>query len=203
MEIRKLEPKDTENFSKLIVNMYSNLENLEWFSPMPFDYENVLGMINSPRFYIIGGFVNDELVAVTCLDYKCGKLIGKVDFPSYVDTDKLVEIGFTIVHASHQGNGYAKVLVAHIMEYLKTTDYKWVFAKIHENNAPSNKSFLKLGFEKVMPLNKNVKLNEFLDMYNQPFFSPRGKENAKLTLQRVNFQEETFVVQYNILLKSI
>ena len=35
--IRQLTSDDAANFSSLIIDMYSNLDNLEWFSPMPFD----------------------------------------------------------------------------------------------------------------------------------------------------------------------
>ena len=42
-------------------------------------------IIENPRFYIIGAFENDELIAVTSIDFKCGKLIGKIDFPAECD----------------------------------------------------------------------------------------------------------------------
>ena len=52
MEIRQLEKTDAKAFSALIVDMYAHLENLEWFSPMPYDKESVETMIEKPRFYI-------------------------------------------------------------------------------------------------------------------------------------------------------
>ena len=97
--IKQLTTQNTKQFCDLILNMYSNLENLEWFSPMPFDFDNVKSMIENPRFFIVGWFENDVLCGVSSLDYKCGKLIGKVDFPKNCNTDKLVEIGFTMVHS--------------------------------------------------------------------------------------------------------
>ena len=58
MLIRQLNVDDTQSFCNLIVNMYSDLENLEWFSPMPYDFNNVKSMIENPRFYIIGVFMS-------------------------------------------------------------------------------------------------------------------------------------------------
>ena len=87
MIIRKLNENDTQDFCDLIVNMYSNLENLEWFSPMPYDYDNVKSIILNPRFFVVGVFVNDKLCAVSSFDYKCGKLIGKIDFPKNCNTN--------------------------------------------------------------------------------------------------------------------
>lgn len=66
---------------------------------MPYDLENVTGMIENPRFYIIGAFINSKLAGISSLDYKCGKLIGKINFPEGCNTEKLVEIGFNIVHS--------------------------------------------------------------------------------------------------------
>ncbi len=37
MEFRQLMKKNAKEFSGLIQNMYNNLENLEWFSPMPYE----------------------------------------------------------------------------------------------------------------------------------------------------------------------
>ena len=42
---------------------------------------------NNPRFYIIGVFDEENLCAVSSLDYKCGKLIGKVEFPKECNTE--------------------------------------------------------------------------------------------------------------------
>ena len=110
MLIRQLNIDDTQSFCNLIVNMYSDLENLEWFSPMPFDIESVKGMLEKPRFYIIGYFENNDLCGVGSLDYKCGKLIGKIDLPDECDTNKLVEFGFHMVGSKYRGKGIMKEL---------------------------------------------------------------------------------------------
>ena len=104
MEIKQLETQHTQQFCNLIIDMYSHLKNLEWFTPMPYDYENVKDMIENPRFYIIGIFEYNELCAVSSLDYKCGKLIGKIDLPADCSLENTVEIGFNIVKSNHQGN---------------------------------------------------------------------------------------------------
>ena len=138
MEFRKLEERDVCEFSELIENMYSGLENLEWFTPMPFDEESVLNMIQKPRFYILGAFEDDKLVGVSSLDYKCGKLLGKIDFPTDCDTEKLVEIGFNLVHLDYRGNKIMQRLMQKLIEKLQNDGYEWVFVKVHRDNIASN-----------------------------------------------------------------
>lgn len=203
MEIRKLTVDDASAFSELIVDMYSNLENLEWFSPMPYDLENVKGMINHPRFYIIGVFDGDVLCAVSSLDYKCGKLIGKVEFPKECNTDKLVEIGFTMVSSKYRGRGIMKMMVSHLLETIKEQGFEWTFGKVHKNNFASSKSLIKNGFEICNDYVKPVNKDDFIYLSSQDFFSKQGKENAKLTLSRVSDEDKEIIVDYNILIKKI
>ena len=202
MLIRQLNIDDTQSFCKLIINMYSDLENLEWFSPMPYDFENVKSMIENPRFYIIGVFSNNELVAVSSFDYKCGKLIGKIDFPTNCDTNKLVEIGFTMVHSSFKGQGIMKKMVEFLLAKAKNDGFEWVFSKVHKNNFASSKSLIKNGFEIFCSYSKPVNKDEFISLSSQPFFSKTGKENANITLNKFKDNEE-IIVDYNIIVKNI
>lgn len=201
MEIRKLNIENAQAFSELIVNMYSDLENLEWFSPMPFDLENVKSMIESPRFYIVGVFDNDRLVAVSSFDYKCGKLIGKIDFPKQCNTDKLVEIGFTMVHSAYKGQGIMKKMVEFLLNEAKNQGFEWIFSKVHINNFASSKSLQKNGFEIHCAYTKPVNKNEFITLSSQDFLK-RGKENAEHTLNKFAKAEE-IIVDYNILIKKL
>lgn len=203
IEFRQLTVENVEEFSALIKNMYEHLENLEWFSPMPFDHDNVKGMIEHPRFYIVGAFEDGVLCGVTSLDYKCGKLIGKVDFPDYCNTDSLVEIGFNMVHSDYRGKGIMKQMVSHILEKVKLDGFGWAFAKVHKDNFASSKSLIKNGFEIFADYHKPVKVSEFVDLSSQPFFSPVGKENAKQSLARVKDGDENLIVEYDLLIKTM
>lgn len=202
MTIRQLNSSDTKNFCDLIINMYSDLENLEWFSPMPYDFDTVKAIIENPRFYIIGAFIDNKLCAVSSLDYKCGKLVGKINFPPECDTTKLVEAGFTMVHSSFKGNGIMKILLDHLLTYARENDLQWMFGKVHKNNFASSKSLAKKGFEFVCPYSKPVNKNDFISLSSQNFFSKKGKENAKITLEKFKNQDE-IIVDYNILLKRL
>jgi RimJ/RimL family protein N-acetyltransferase len=202
MEIRQLKASDTKQFCALVKNMYSHLENLEWFSPMPFDEESVVTMLEKPRFYIIGAFENNELCGVSSLDYKCGKLIGKINFPEGCNTDKLVEIGFNIVHSKHRGKGIMKTLVSHLINKLKDDGFEWAFAKVHKDNFASSKSLQKNGFEIFESYAKPVSKIEFEQLLNQPLFSSVGKVNGMTTLQKFEDADE-IVVDYNILTKPL
>ena len=203
MEIRQLKREDASKFSELIIDMYSHLENLEWFSPMPYDIENVTNMIEKPRFYIVGLFDGDTLCGVSSLDYKCGKLIGKIDFPQNCDTDKLVEIGFTMVHSAYKGNGYMKVLVDHLLEKIKNDGFEWAFGKVHKNNLASSTSLIRKGFEIYCDYVKPVSISDFVSLSSQDFFSKIGKENAKKTLSKYKEEDTEIIVDYNILMKKI
>lgn len=201
--IKQLTDEHIEQFRNLIINMYSNLENLEWFSPMPFDYENVKGMINHPRFYIVGYFENDTLCGVGSLDYKCGKLIGKIDFPENCNTDKLVELGFHIVHTDHRGKGIMKKLVSYLLDKMKTDGFEWAFGKVHKDNFASSKSFVYHNFDCYCKYVKPVNKTEFISLSSEPFFSTVGKENAKQTLSKYTEEDENIIVDYNIWLKRL
>lgn len=201
--IKQLTNEHIEQFSNLIVDMYSNLENLEWFSPMPFDHENVKGMINHPRFYIVGYFDGDTLCAVGSLDYKCGKLIGKIDFPENCNTEKLVELGFHIVHSKYRGNGIMKKLVSHLLEKIKNDGFEWAFGKVHKDNFASSKSFVKNNFYKYCDYLKPVKIDEFKSLSNEPFFSQVGKINAEKTLSNYSDADTEIIVNYDIWLKQL
>lgn len=201
--IRQLTIDDIQQFSDLIINMYSNLENLEWFSPMPFDYENVKGMIENPRFYIVGYFENDILCGVGSLDYKCGKLIGKIDFPKDCDTDKLVELGFHIVHTKYRGNGIMKKLIAYLLEKIKADGLEWAFGKVNKGNFASFRSLEKNGFEYFCDYSKPVKINEFKELASQPFFSAIGKQNAEITLSKYSDNDEYIIADYGIYMKKL
>lgn len=201
--IKQLTTQHTQQFCDLIVDMYSDLENLEWFSPMPYDYDNVKSMIENPRFYIIGYFDGDTLCAVSSLDYKCGKLIGKVDFPQECDTTKLVEIGFTMVHSKYKGNGIMKKMVAHLLQKIKDDGFEWAFGKVHKNNLASSKSLLKNDFNIFSEYKKPVSVADFKALSSQDFFSQIGKQNAKQTLSRIKDGDQDIIVEYYIIVKKL
>ena len=202
MLIRQLHIDDTQSFCNLIVNMFSDLENLEWFSPMPYDFNNVKSMLENPRFYIIGVFDNNQLVAVSSFDYKCGKLIGKINFPSNCNTNKLVEIGFTMVHSEYKGQGIMKKMVKFLVDKAKCDGFEWIFGKVHKNNFASSKSLQKNGFNIHCPYTKPVSKEDFVSLSSQDFFSKQGKENAKITLNKFLNNSEIYV-DYNILIKNL
>lgn len=202
MNIKKLTINDTQQFCSLIIDMYAHLENLEWFTPMPYDFENVKGMIENPRFYIIGVFDNSTLCAVSCFDYKCGKLIGKVDLPEDCSLQNTVEIGFNIVHSAYQGKGIMKQMVAYLLEKAKNDNFKYVISKVHKDNFASFKSLLKNGFETYSSYTKPVNKQDFILLSSQPFFSKQGKINAQKTLAQYPENAEEIFVSYNIYLKK-
>lgn len=202
MKIKQLETQHTKQFCNLIIDMYANLQNLEWFTPMPYDEESVKGMIENPRFYIVGVFENNELCAVSSLDYKCGKLIGKINLPSDCSLENTVEIGFNIVKSNHQGKGLMKTLVKYLLEKTKKDNFKYTMSKVHRDNIASWKSLLNNNFEVCCTYTKPVKIKDFIELSSQPFFSKIGKENAQKTLSKYKDTDTEIFVDYNIYLKE-
>lgn len=202
MEIKQLNTSNAQAFCDLIIDMYSHLQNLEWFTPIPYDFENVKSIINNPRFFIVGAFENNELCAVSSLDYKCGKLIGKENLPTDCNLENTVEIGFNIVKSNHRGKGLMKTLVKYLLEKIKKDRYKWTLSKVHQDNCASYKSLLKNGFEVFCTYTKPVKVFDFESLSNQDFFCKEGKANAIKTLQKVLPNQTELFVDYNIYLKQ-
>ena len=202
MEIKQLSTDNTQQFCSLIIDMYSHLENLEWFTPMPYDFESVKGMIENPRFYIIGVFDNSTLCAVSCFDYKCGKLIGKVDLPQDCTLQNTVEIGFNMVHSNYQGKGVMKQMVSFLLEKAKKDNFKYVISKVHKDNVASFKSLLKNSFETYSSYTKPVNKQDFILLSSQPFFSTQGKINAQKTLANYPDSATEIEVSYNIYIKK-
>ena len=203
MNFRQLTVLDTQKFCDLIIDMYAHLENLEWFTPMPFDYQSVKGMIEKPRFYIIGAFEGDKLCGVSSLDYKCGKLIGVINFPAECNTDKLVEIAFTMVHSSCRGKGLMKQMINFLLEKIKNDGFEWAFSKVHQNNIASLKSLFHNNFEVFSNYTKPVNKDDFISLSSQDFFSPQGKENAIQTLSKYGLDDDKIFVDYYMLIKKL
>lgn len=202
MQIRQLKTEDTEQFCSLIVDMYSHLQNLEWFTPMPYDFESVKKMIENERFYIVGLFMEDKLMAISSLDYKCGKLKDKIDFSSVFDVDNMVEIGFSIVHSSFQGKKAMQLLIDVLQIKIKIDGIKHVFGKVHKDNIASKKSFLNKNFIHFCDYTKGVNKKDFEELSNAPFFSPVAKPRAEESLLK-NKDNDEIMVDYDILIKTL
>jgi len=201
MEIKKLTSTDAEQFCNLIVDMYAHLNNLEWFSPMPYDLENVKSILENPRFYVIGIFDNNFLCAVSSLDYKCGKLIGKLNFPAEVDTNKIVELGFTMVHSTYRGQGLMKKMVNYLLNKIEKDGFKLGFGKVHKDNFASSKSLKYNGFYFLEEYKKPVKKEDFNLFIEKNLLSEETKEKAQQTLNKFE-KENEIIVNYEILIKK-
>ena len=200
--IRKLEEKYVHQFSNLILNMYSNLENLEWFSKMPFDEENILNIIKNKRFFIIGYFENENLAAVSCLDYKCGKILDQLDLDKKILTSKIVEIGFSIITIKFRNKGIMKLLLDQLLLKTKEDGFEYAFCKIHNENIPSLSSAKSKGFDVATSFEKKINKKDFLFFLSKDFTGKKAKENVKKTLEKFE-EKELITVNYKILIKRL
>ncbi len=198
MIIKKLTEQNAEQFQKLILDMYSHLENLEWFSPMPTDFESVKDIIASPRFLVLGAFEGGDLLAVSSFDYKCGKLIGQNILPQDCTLENTVEIGFTMVKSNCQGKGIMKKLIVVLEEIAAKQNFEYIFGKVHIDNNASFKSFLSCGYTKFCEYEKPLKREEFLSFIEKKILKPTTENKAKLTLQK-----DILSVRYAIYIKIL
>ncbi len=200
MKFRTLKTEDAKEFSALIQNMYNNLENLEWFSPMPYDEENVRAMIENPRFFILGAFEGNELCAVSSFDFKCGKLIGQNCMPTYCTLDNTAEIGFTMVKSNFKGQGIMKRLIKELERCALTFGKQYLFGKVHIDNLASYKSFLSCGFSEFSRYSKSVQREDFEKFLPSKLLSPSTYKKAEETLKK---NAADIVVCYAILIKKL
>ncbi len=200
MDFRQLNENDAKEFSALIVDMYNHLENLEWFSPMQYDEENVKGLLTNPRFFVLGAFENNTLCGVSSFDFKCGKLIGQSFMPTYCSLDNTVEIGFTMVHSHFLGHGIMKQLIRQLEKQALLFDKQYIFGKVHVDNKASYLSFAHSGYNEFSQFEKAVKQEDFTLFLSAGLLMPSTAEKAKLSLQNA---ENDVHVKYAILIKTL
>lgn len=178
MITRRLTKDDLAEFKKLILDMYANLVTLEWFSPMPLGDDDILSMLENERFYILGLFDGDTLAGVSSLDYKCGKIYGKVEFPEGCDESKLVEVAFNIVKTDYRGHGYMKMLVNEVIDYAKSIGLNCIFSKVHNDNIASSKSIEANGLIKFCSYPKPLKVKDMLYLLEMNVLSKSATDRA-------------------------
>lgn len=130
-------------------------------------------------------------------------MVGKVSFPADCNTDKLVEIGFTMVHSLYKGKGIMKTMVDFLLKEAKKECFEWVFSKVHKDNFASSKSLIYNGFKKFANYRKSIKVEEFKMLASQPFFSQSGRNNAKETLSKIKGGDDVIWVDYEIIIKKL
>ncbi len=150
MEYKKISIKDASKLSLLIKEMKDNLTNKSWFLPMESDIESVKEMINKTRFYILGAFDGENLAGIASLDYKNGKMPEKYPFPSWCDVSKMVEFSFCIVGVKYRGKGLMYEMLKKIREIAISQKYEFACCTVHNDNYPSKKNLLKIGFKYYM-----------------------------------------------------
>lgn len=152
MYFRKITTLDAEKLSGLIKEMNENLVNKSWFLTMESDLNNVIKMINNDRFYILGAFDGEDLAGIASLDYKNGKLPQKYEFPNWCEINKMVEFSFSIVALKYRGKGLMYDLLKKIKEIAISQGFEFACCTVHNDNYPSKKNLLKIGFSYYMSI---------------------------------------------------
>ena len=152
MEFRKVTEKDAKQLCSLIEEMNNNLSNKAWFITMESDMDNVTKMINKERFYILGAFDGEKLAGIASLDYKNGKMPEKYEFPDWCNIKEMVEFAFSIVALEYRGKGLMFEMLQEINKIAIEQGYKYACCTVHNDNHPSKKNLLKIGFEYYMSI---------------------------------------------------
>lgn len=152
MEFRKINQNDAQKVSELINEMNQNLINPAWFLPMSGDISDVIKMINKDRFYIIGAFDGKKLAGIASLDYKNGKITEKYPFPTWCDVKTMAKFSFFIVAIQYRGKGLMFKMLEEIYKIALCQGFKFACCIVHNDNYPSRKNLLKIGFEDYMKI---------------------------------------------------
>ena len=182
MDFIKLDYNDTDKMLSLIIDMYSNIENLEWMPVLPIDRLNVANLLTNSRYYYIGAFENNKLVGAGSLDFKCSNLFGVVQFPKEYNEKNLVQIGPSLVHSEYQGRGIMKEMVSHLTDLAKELKYEYIFSLAHKYSFASVYSFLHSGFNNLCDYNLKISRKDFLNLASQDYISDNAYINAERTL---------------------
>ena len=95
------------------------------------------------------------------------------------------------------------MMINHLLDKITAEGFKWAFSKVHKDNFASSKSLEHNGFHVFADYRKGVDMVDFVYLSSADFFSPKGKENAKITLAKYNENDTQIIVDYNLLIKKL
>ena len=75
-----------------------------------------------------------------------GKLVAFIGISLSVDTSDLEDV---LVDSNYRGNGFAKSLISHAIEFAKTKNKQQMFLEVRESNLSAISLYKKLGFNKI------------------------------------------------------
>lgn len=202
MEFSQLGKDDYNELINLIIDMYSHIDNIEYIKILPIDKLSVQNILTNSRYYVLGAWEKKQLVAVSCLDYQCGKLLDKIDFSKYCDTKNLVEVGFTMVHSNFRGRGIMKELLQNLNMKAREGNFTHTFSEVHNYNFASIYSFLHTDYKIICKFKKEFDKSEFEYISNLECLHPNTRKMAKITLSKYNNSEKV-IAPYSIVLKKI
>lgn len=142
--IRKLTQVDKQDYFSLLFEVYDGLENKDWFI-MPSIYERENIFKNDVTY---GYFDGKQLVGASSLFRGVAEMEDVLEF-SKVKSQNVAEIGPLVVKENYRGNNIAFQINQKLFELAKQKGVEYIFATVHPNNTPSNKSIQKLGLELV------------------------------------------------------
>ena len=202
MMIRELTEKDAVHLSRLLIDMYQHLDNIEGFVPIPYDNLNVRCMLTDSRYYFLGAFENDIMVGVICLDYLCSDLLETTGLQEHFKFEKIVELNFVIVHSNFRKRGIMKELLNHALEHITANKFGVLFGKANKFNFATISSYLKSQFERLFDYNQQINKEDFKFIAESEYVKPYAKHSALKTLQQ--FEKEKFItLKFSILVKHL
>lgn len=202
MEIRELTLDDANMFSQLLIDMYSSLNDLEEFVPIPYDVLNIKSMLLNSRYYFLGAFENNMLVGTICLDYLCSNLLETTDIKKHYPFEKIVELNFVVVHTNFRGKGIMRSLLTEILAKLQSENYTVIFGKANKFSFSTISSYLHSQFERLFDYEQKISKQDFEYIASAKFIKPTTKHKALKTLER--FKNEKYItLKFSVLTKYV
>ena len=168
MDFRKLTLADSKSLDELIDVIESTLEREVFWLPINATAKEHFFDPSWTEFY--GFFDGPKLVAAAALFYnehEYKESVAELDMEDAV----FAEIGRAMVHPDYRGNHYLYQINQTLIEVARTKNIQYLLATIHPDNIPSQKSFLKSGFEKKHTYRKS-------NGYERDIFLLQLKERA-------------------------
>ncbi len=149
LDIRKAErtelDKTKEFYYQLIDEMQFSEYKTAWQKGIYPSDEMLINALNDKELFI--GSLDDKIICAMIVNHKFNDEYNQVKWSAKANEDEVMVIHALGVIPSYSGNGYAKQLVTHAIEYAKSENQKAVRLDVLSGNLPAERLYTKAGFE--------------------------------------------------------
>lgn len=145
MVIKKVESGDSGQFFEMVKEIEDNLASPAYWLPMTEIAKE--HFFDDTWTYFLGAYEGEKLIGAVGLffnEYEYGESADVLQ----LDRAACAEIGRAMVRPQYRGRGLMRTLAEKLIALAKEKGIENLIATVHPQNMPSQKTFLKLGFEK-------------------------------------------------------